>query len=186
MHEREEHEDDDERPVFMAGFSEFDDAGLRRAWMDAGECIAAAEKRIALWLRQPLSCSSSLRSGDHIEPGFIYLGERESLAFIAAMAAGILRYGPAFSFWVRKMGQRPEAPEEFEKVFLGHWQSAAEFAQHVLDQRDGSDEPERRDEEEPREEAEIDATIWAQDLQRRGEINVVPSPEGGVWVFRGW
>ena len=32
----------------------------------------------------------------------------------------------------------------------------------------------------------MDAKSWAQDLQRRGEINVVPNPQGGVWVFRGW
>ena len=187
MYEGEPDQDDDRPPVFMARISEVDDVGLRGTWMDAAEYIAEAEESIGLWLRHPLSRGSPVRDGDdHSEPGFLYLGDNESLAFIAEMAAGIVKHGPAFSFWVREMGNSPAALEEFEKVFLGQWKSAAEFTQHVLDERTCTEESERRDGEESRQDLEMDAKTWAQDLQRRGEINVVPNPQGGVWVFRGW
>ena len=187
MYEEEPDQDDDRAPVFMARISEVDDVGLRGTWMDAAEYIAHAEESIGLWLRHPLSRGSPVRDGDdHREPGFLYLGDNESLAFIAEMAAGIVKHGPAFSFWVREMGNSPDALEEFEKVFLGQWKSAAEFTQHVLDERTCAEESERRDGEESRQDLEMDAKTWAQDLQRRGEINVVPNPQGGVWVFRGW
>ena len=187
MYEGEPDQDDDRPPVFMARISDVDDVGLRGTWMDAAEYIAHAEESIGLWLRHPLSRGSPVRDGDdHREPGFLYLGDNESLAFIAEMAAGIVKHGPAFSFWVREMGNSPDALEEFEKVFLGQWKSAAEFTQHVLDERTCAEESERRDGEESRQDLEMDAKTWAQDLQRRGEIRVVPSPQGGVWIFRGW
>ena len=129
----------------------------------------------------------SWRDGnDHTDPGFLYVGDRESLRFIAEMAAGIARHGKAFAFWVREMGGSPEALAEFEKVFLGRWESAEEFAQRVLDEYAAVEDSERRESEETREDLPADAKSWAHDLQRRGEIDVVPNPQGGVWVFRGW
>ncbi len=186
MHEREPDDEDEQAPVYTARTSEVDDVGLRGAWMDAAEYIAHAEKSIGLWLRHPMSNGAAVRDGsDHTEPGFLYLGDNESLAFIAEMAAGILKHGPAFAFWVREMGGRPDAPGEFEKVFLGQWKSARDFAQHVLDDQ-AAEDSDRRDGEESHEDPPADAGSWAQDLQRRGEIRVVPNPQGGVWVFRGW
>jgi len=186
MHEREPDDEDEQPPVFTARTSEVDDVGLRGAWMDAAEYIAGAEKNIGLWLRHPMPNGTPVRDGnDHTEPGFLYLGDNESLAFIAEMAAGILRHGRAFSCWVREMGGRPEAGNEFEKVFLGQWKSATDFAQHVLDDH-AAEDSESRDGEESREDLPADAKSWARDLQRRGEIRVVPNPQGGVWVFRGW
>jgi antirestriction protein len=187
MHEREPDKDDERPLVFSARIGETDDIGLRGSWMDAAECIANSEESIALWLRSPLSRDSPLRDGtDHAEPGFLYLGDNESLTFIAEMAAGIAKHGPAFALWVRAMGNSPEIRDKFEKVFLGQWKSATEFAQHVLDERGRNGESEPHDSEESSETVEMDAKTWARDLQRRGEIKVVHNSQGGVWIFRGW
>jgi len=188
MHEREPDRDDEKFvPVYMASISETDDVGLRGSRMDAAEYIAAMEERIARRLSVPKSDKRSWRDGhDHTEPGFLYVGDREALRFIADMAAGIARHGQAFAFWVREMGGRPEALDEFEKVFLGQWESAEDFAQYVLDDHATAEDSERRESDEPREDLPADAKSWAHDLERRGEINVVPNPQGGVWVFRGW
>jgi hypothetical protein len=155
--------------------------------MDGAECIANAEESFGRWLRSPLSRGSPQRDGnDHAEPGFLYLGDRESLTFIGEMAAGIAKHGPAFALWVRAMGNSPESIAQFEKVFLGEWKSATEFTQRLLDERDSREESEPDDGEGSRESLDLDAASWAQDLQRRGEIKVVRNPEGGVWIFRGW
>jgi hypothetical protein len=187
MHEGEPSNEGEKRvPVYMARESNLDDVGLRGAWTDAAEFIAAMEESIGRRLSIPKFDTSSWRDGcDHTEPGFLYVGDRESLQFIAEMAAGIARHGKAFTFWVREMGGKPEALDEFEKVFLGQWESAEEFAQHVLDDRAG-EESERSGGEESFEDLPTDARTWARDLQRRGDIRVVPGPQGGVWVFRGW
>lgn len=188
MHEREPDEDDEKHvPVYMSSISEADDVGLRGSRMDAAEFIAAMEERIGRRLSIPKFDKSSWRDGhDHTEPGFLYVGDRESLQFIADMAAGIARHGQAFAFWVREMGGKPDALDEFEKVFLGPWESAEDFAQHMLNDLAGDENSERRESEEPRDDLPADAKSWAHDLLRRGEINVVPQPGGGVWVFRGW
>lgn len=188
MHEGEPDRDDEKLvPVYMASVSEADDVGLRGPRMDGAEFIAAMEERIGRRLSIPKSDKSSWRDGhDHTEPGFLYVGDRESLQFIAEMAAGIARHGKAFTFWVREMGGRPEAIDEFGRIFLGQWESAEEFAQHVLDDHTDDEDSERRESEEPREDLPDDAKSWAHNLQRRGEIKVVPSPHGGVWIFRGW
>ena len=187
MHEGEPNRDDEKLvPVYMASISEVDDVGLRGSRMNAAEYIAAMEERVGRRLSIPKFDRSSWRDGhDHTEPGFLYVGDRESLQFIAEMAAGIVRHGRAFALWVREMGGRPNALDEFEKVFLGQWESAEDFTQHVLDDR-GVEDSERRESEEPRGDLPDDAKSWARNLQRRGEIRVVPSPLGGVWVFRGW
>jgi hypothetical protein len=187
MHEREPDRDDEEHvPVYMTSISEVDDIGLRGSRMDAAEYIAAMEERIARRLGIPKFDKSSWRDGhDHTEPGFLYVGDRESLQFIADMAAGIAKHGQAFAFWVRELAGKPEALDEFERVFLGQWESAEEFAQHVLADR-GVEDSERREDEESSEDPPMDAKSWARDLRRRGEIKIVFSPEGGVWIFRGW
>ena len=111
MHEREPNGDDEKpMPVYMTSISEADDVGLRGSRMDAAEYIAAMEERIARRLSVPKFDKSAWRDGhDHTEPGFLYVGDRESLQFIAEMAAGIARHGKAFTFWVREMGGGPEA-----------------------------------------------------------------------------
>jgi hypothetical protein len=188
MHEGEPDRDDEEPvPVYMTSVGRTDDVGLRGERMDAAEYIADMEERVSRRLSIPRSDKRSWRDGhDHTDPGFLYVGDRESLQFIAEMAAGIARYGQAFAFWVREMGGRPEALDEFEKVFLGQWESAEEFAQHVLDEHATAEYSERCESEEPSENLPTDAQSWAHDLERRGEIDVVPNPRGGVWVFRGW
>lgn len=182
--------DDDQEgpgPIYNARTSQRSDGGLRGEWLDAAEHIAEVEGSIALWLAHPRSRTSPVRDGrDHLEPAFLYLGDRTSPAFIAETAAGITKHGEAFSFWAREMASGRAALEAFEKVFLGHWPSATEFAQHVIDEQRGDEDSGHRDDEEPREDAEMDAESWARDLQRRGEISVVPNPTGGVWIFRGW
>lgn len=188
MHEREPGKDKERLWVFTDCVKEVDDAGHRAAWMDAAEVIADTEESRAFFFNDPLSRTDdrARKGGDRFEPRFLYVGDRESLAFMAETAAGIIKHGQAFAFWVREMGGRPDALDEFEKVFIGHWKSADEFTQYVLDDRAAAENTERRDDEESREDRPTDAKTWARDLQRRGEIRVVPSPLGGVWVFRGW
>jgi len=187
MHEREPDKDKERQWVFTDCISEVDDAGHRAAWMDAAEVIADTEEVRAFFFHDPLSrIGPARKSRDRFEPRFLYVGDRESLAFMAETAAGIIKHGQAFAYWVREMGGKPDALDEFEKVFLGHWKSAEDFTRHVLDDHAGTEESERRDDEDSGHDLEMDARSWAQDLQRRGEIRVVPNPQGGVWIFRGW
>lgn len=185
MHEREPSSNEDRLWVFTDCVKAVDDAGHRAAWMEAAEMIADNEQGRAFYFNDPLSRTDrSYKRDDRVEPRFLYVGDRQSLAFMAETAAGIIRHGEAFACWVREIGGRPDSPEEFEKAFLGHWKSAEEFTQHALDERVAADS--EGDGEEPREDLPIDAESWSRDLQRRGEIRVVPSPLGGVWIFRGW
>jgi len=187
MHEREPGKDKERLWVFTDCISEVDDAGHRAAWMDAAEVIADTEEVRAFFFHDPLSSIGPARkSRDRFEPRFLYVGDRESLAFMAETAAGIIKHGQAFAFWVREMGGKPDELDEFEKVFLGHWKSAEDFTQHVLDDRSVTEDSKHVDSETSGEDVPADAKSWACDLQRRGEIRVVPGPQGGVWVFRGW
>jgi hypothetical protein len=184
MHEKSEEGEAPQGAIFTAGTVEADDVGLRGAWIAAAQQIAGTEQEVATWLtlRRSVGC----KAADELRPGFLYLGRREALAFIAAAVVGILTYGPSFAHWVQASGGDPCALAEFEKVYLGSWPSVEQFTEYLLKEREQDDGAEAEPAEEPPEEAALDAAQWAADLQRRGEIRVVDDPAGGVWIFRGW
>ena len=184
MHERELDEDEEKQPpIFVAGISKRKDGDLRAAWTDAAQYIADTERRIALWMRH-LSALSEESGRDETRPGFLCVGDRSSLGFIGAMAAGLIEHGQAFAAWARQAGSDPDMFSRFKDAYLGQWESAEQFAEQMLEylRPDGT---EQSDTGESRPDSHGDAQELAHELQQRGDISVIENPEGGVWIFRG-
>lgn len=182
MYEGEPNEDNEELPpIFTAKVG--DDGGLRGDWMDTAEYIADTEEKIALWWRHPASRGTPVRDGqDHLDPGFVLLGNRESLAFIGETASGITEHGQAFVAWARHVGGDPEELRRFQDAYLGRWETAEQFVSEVLAELG----PILAEGPEADQQMRVlnDVAELAQELQRRGDIWTAPTPDGGVWVFR--
>ena len=185
MHERELDEDEEKQPpIFVAGISKRKDGDLRAAWMDAAQYIADTERGIASWIRH-LSALSEESGRDETRPGFLCVGDRSSLGFIGAMAAGLIEHGQAFAAWARQAGSDPDMFSRFKDAYLGQWESAEQFAEQMLEYFRPADHMEQSAADESRPDLHADAEELAQELQRRGDISVIENPEGGVWIFRG-
>ena len=72
--------------------------------------------------------------------GALRLDEFESLADVARIAKGIAEHGPAFAAWAEHVGTDSEALDEFEDAYMGEWESAADFAEEMLDDTGQIDE----------------------------------------------
>lgn len=181
MHEWEP-EEEDERPIFTAKVGS--DGGLRGDWMDTAEYIADTEGKIALWWRNPATRGSPVRDGqDHLEPAFVLLGSRESLAFIGETVSGITEHGDPFAAWARHVGGDPEELRRFDDAYLGRWESTEAFVGQLLDEvgpviTEGADGDHQL-------RVLTNAVELAEELQRRGDICAIKNPEGGVWIFKG-
>ena len=184
MYEGDPDEDDEEQPpIYIAEVG--DDGGLRGAWMDTAEYIADTEESLALWLQHPVSLGSEVRDGhDHAEPGFLYLGDRDALAFIAEMVSGIVECGQAFAAWARHADSGSDAVGRFKQSFLGRWESVDQFVEQLLKDLGASEGDDPSVPEGSHSEPSHDPAMVAQALQQRGAIRVIPNPNGGVWVFR--
>jgi hypothetical protein len=183
MHERRLKEDDEEiLPALTARVC--DDGGLPGDWMETAENIADAEERIALRWRNPMSRSFPVRDGrDHLEPGFVLLGSRKSLAFIGETVSGITEHGEVFAAWARHVRGDPKELQRFADAYLGRWESVEAFIGQVLDELPpvitaGADGDHQLG-------VLTNAVELADELQRRGDICAIDNPEGGVWIFRG-
>jgi len=181
-----EPDDDDEEEQPPVSFTRFgDDGGLRSDWLETAEFIAATERHFAMRAHNPAIPACPMRDGhDHLEPAFVLLGGQASLAFVGEATTGIIERGEAFAAWVRDVGESPDATQRFDESYLGRWESVEAFAKHMLetsrptddDSQDGTDVPRRAERPDP--------AKLAAELQRRGAIRAIPSPQGGVWLFR--
>lgn len=187
MYEGEPDEQATQRRVHFADLSNYDDGGLEGAQLETAECVAYSEQRIDTRFRRSAGGKAD-KARIIVQEQFapLYFGDATSLKFIGEVAAGILEHGPAFAAWACCVGKNFELLARFSDSYLGHWRSAGEFTQHILDDRGCTEESEHRDGEESCQGLQMDAETWARDLQRRGEISVMRNPRGGVWVFRGW
>jgi hypothetical protein len=185
MHERRPNRDAERLPIYVAESREPDERELRNAWADAAQFIAETERYIGAGLARDSLNGEESRGRDERTPGFLYVGERASLAFIAAVAAGIIEHGQAFVAWARQTDGSPDTLSRFKDAFLGSWESAEDFAGQMLAYLHRADETELHTTGESRPDLADKAEQLAQELQQRGDISVIANPEGGVWIFRG-
>lgn len=172
--------EEDDRPIYVANDRE--DGGLRDDWREVAEVIANIEGGMALRRLRRRRAGLDLPDGDQLQPGFIMVGRRASLAAIAEATTGIIEHGQAFAAWADLVGDDPEALRHFDKAFLGSWDSAAEFAKQLTAELGPLTADESEDDQQFR--MLLLANELAEELQRRGVICAIPNHRGGVWVFR--
>ena len=149
----------------------------RRSW-------SAPSRRC--WSARPFREPRSGRSTTTTASACCDIDEFESLAAVAKVAKGIAEHGPAFAAWAAHVGTDSERLDEFEDAYMGEWESAAAFAEEMLEDMGHIEEIMRGVPEHLAPYVQIDYEGFARDLVRNGELATLEKPDGGIYVFRNW
>jgi hypothetical protein len=179
MHERESDKECESVPALPPTIA--DDGDLRRDWVETAEYIADVESRIGDHWQWQATEGHGPPEDDSSRPGFVIVGRRAYIDFVATVASGITEHGQAFAAWAQLVKDSTEL-RHFEEAYLGRYESVEHFALAVLAELGPQllDEPSENGQlrvvSNPRELAAL--------LLQRGDIRVVSYLESGVFVFR--
>lgn len=159
-------------------------------WLAADQSEAALNEGIQRMLRRsPIG----RRNGRSVEDwaiaaqrdfGAFKLSAFDDLAWVSAVAGGIVKYGEAFAAWAPHQ-ESTDALDAFVDVFLGEHRSLAAFGQSQIEAL-GMDRQLRQSiPNHLRRHTRIDASLLARDLVNSGAAWVHPSGDGGLWAYRG-
>ncbi len=177
--------------LYIASLADYNAGRLHGIWVDASADVEDIQSEI----RTMLSRSPELRTegedyGDwaiHDYQGFgvAQVHEHDDLDVVHALAVGIQAHGEAFSAWADVNDDDRARWELFEEAYLGEYDSVAAYGEQIIEEMGWQDEIDRVLPESVSRYVRIDGDALAQDMWLSGEMQVVHSPNGGVWVFLG-
>jgi antirestriction protein len=170
--------------IYVASLADYVDGRLHGAWLDVSGDVEELEREIAAMLAaSPLPGAEEWAIHDYEGFGPLRLGEYESLAVVAALAEGIDRHGAAFAHWVALHGRLEDAPlEEFEQVYLGHWDSLSALADELWDDMGYQQAIDAALPESLQPYVKFDAEAYGRDLELGGDV-MTSEGDGGTYVF---
>jgi antirestriction protein len=117
--------------------------------------------------------------------GPLRLDEYETLGTVSRLASGMAEHGLAFAHWAAHVGSDDQdALERFEDSYRGHFESARDYAEQLLDDIGILDELERAVPESFAAYVAVDIDGFARDMELSGDITTSEG-DGGVYVFDG-
>jgi antirestriction protein len=170
--------------IYVASLSDYNTGRLHGAWIDAAHQAEQLHDEVAAMLeRSPEPGAEEWAIHDYEGFGPLRLSEYESLERIGVLAEGIAEHGPAFAHWIALTASDEADPSQaFEDLYLGHWSSLDEYAEHLLADLGYDELLERGVPENLRPYVSLDFAAYARDLEFGGDI-VVSKGDGGVYVF---
>jgi antirestriction protein len=176
--------------IYVASLSDYNAGTLHGAWLDADQAVDAIEDGIAAMLAaSPTPQAEEWAIHDYNDFGGVDLGEHESLALVAKVAAGLAAYGEAFASWARLVGRDPGELERFEDAYLGNWESLSTYAEGLLDNLGVTAELTRLVEQNLGEHLALyvhwDYEALGRDLDYGGDIRTQERDDGSLDVFEG-
>src|SRR5438876_2219112 len=124
-----------ERPrIYVASLSDYNDGILHGVWInadqEADELYGAVEAMLEE-SEQPWAEEWAIHDYEGFGP--LHLSEYESLDTISRVALGITEHGLAFAAWASLSGDEVETHRRFDEAYRGHWPSAVDYAEELLD-----------------------------------------------------
>lgn len=172
--------------IYVASLSDYNAGRLHGAWIDAGQEPEQIETEIVWMLKQsPEPIAEEWAIHDHDGFRGVQLSEYEPIQRVSRIARGILEHGPAFAAWVNHTGHDEQTWERFEDCYLGAWPSRREFAEETLADLgfDKLIEEHVPDHFVPY--VRFDADAYISDVELNGDLTIIDSPDGMVFVFSG-
>lgn len=182
--------------IYVASLTDYNNGILHGTWLEAAVEPDELQAGITAMLKES---PTTRRYGEpaeewaiHDHEGFgpLRIGEYHSPEWITKAANGITEHGMAFAAWLanghgnlEELEDSERFEEQFEEQFLGHWDSAVDYAGQLLDDFGLEEAIDRAVPEGLRSYVRIDSESFAHDLELGGDITVIDDPEGGVWVF---
>lgn len=127
--------------IYVASLSDYNAGRLHGAWLDADQDVDELDAGIQAMLAdspEPAAEEWAIHDYDGFEG--IALGEYESLATVARLAAGVAEHGEPFAVWANHVGTGyPEELDRFEECYLGTFDTAEDFGQYLCEDMLGVD-----------------------------------------------
>jgi antirestriction protein len=174
--------------IWVGSWSDYNNGRLHGDW------IAADREDDAIWadIRAMLARSPTARqTGEAAEEWGIFdaedfgplrIGEQESITWVSKVARGIAEHGLAYAAYADVM-QDEQALAGFEDDYLGQFDSTEAYVEQLVADVGYDELLDRVVPEQLRPYVRIDVAALARDMQLGGDIHVVPTGEGGVWIF---
>lgn len=171
--------------VWIGSLADYNNGHLHGDWVDAA--VEADELEAAAWAILSTSQEPAAEEWaifDYDGFGVWKVGEYESLALVARVARGIAEHGLAFAAWADLVGDDLGRLDDFAEAYLGEYDSAEAWADEVMDDLGYRQQLEELPGDIARY-VQLDTGQWARDAWLGGDITVVATPEGRVWIFDG-
>lgn len=169
--------------VWIGSWADYNEGRLHGDWCDA------AVDTETLWVDVQAILSTSQDPSaedfgifDHDGFGGYQPGESDPLEHVAMVARGIAEHGPPFAAWAELHGGDPSMLDGFTDAYLGEYESAAAWAKAVADELDIKSSLDTLDEF-VRRYVSIDYAAIARDARFGGDVYLIDTPHGGVFVF---
>lgn len=169
--------------IYVASLADYNNGTLHGRWIDAAREPEAIYADIKSMLAQsPEENAEEFAIHDYDQFGACRIEEFDSIELVSRIARGIKEHGAAFAAWAHTHHGESEYLDNFEEAYLGHYDSTHAFSEQMADDLGYTDELAKLPESlQPY--VHFDSAALASDMEIGGDINVVPAPSGGVWIF---
>lgn len=123
------------RPRFWAAcLASYNNGILHGEWIDANQHTDHVHHDIqTMLLDSPIPGAEEHAIHDYEQFGPIRLSEYESPETVARLGQGLAEHGEAFGHWAEAVGTSSDQLADFDQHYLGHWDSLANYAEHLID-----------------------------------------------------
>lgn len=169
--------------IYVASLADYNNGKLHGIWIDAAREPEAIYADInAMLARSSEENAEEFAIHDYDQFGTCRLEEFDSIELVSRIARGIKEHGEAFSAWAELHDGAPDRLDDFSDAYLGQYASAQAFAEQMADDLGYTDELAKLPESlQPY--IHFDSAALARDMEMGGDIDVVPDPSGGSWIF---
>lgn len=169
--------------IYVASLADYNNGTLHGRWIDAARETEAIYADIKAMLAQSREeDAEEFAIHDYDQFGTCRIQEFDSIERVSRIARGIKEHGAAFAAWADAHDGDSEYLDNFEEAYLGHYDSAQAFAEQMADDLGYTDELAKLPES-LQCYIHFDGAALARDMELGGDIDVVPDPSGGVWIF---
>lgn len=169
--------------IYVASLSDYNDGRLHGSWVDAAQEPDQLVEAVEAMLRASrVPGAEEWAIHDYEGFGPLGLSEHESLEQISQLGQGIAAFGEAFAAFAGLDDGDGLDPTSFEARYQGRWDCLAAYADGLLDELGAAEAMERLPDW-LQAYVRVDYEQFARDLELGGDVCVVGTSDGGVFVF---
>ena len=167
--------------IYVASLSDYNAGRLFGTWIEADQDYQEISEQVTEMLsRSREDVAEEWAIHDYEGFGPLHLSEYESLETVARLGRGIAEHGEAFAGWAVQLDRAEwDRLDRFEDSYLGHWSSAEDYAENLLE--DIGIDLDEIGPEMLQPYIRVDLEAFARDLSY--DLTIVEAQDGGVHVF---
>jgi hypothetical protein len=174
--------------IWLASLTDHEWGVRHGAWVSANQEVSGiradldgmlARSPTARRNGQPVSAWAIFYSADF---GSYQVRQHDSLHWLSQIGRGIAQHGAPFAGWANLIHD-PDQLADFDTAYLGQYDSLHAYIEQSVNDLGYDQLLDRAVPAGIRPYVKIDLAATANDLVRGGDLQVVSTPAGGVWIF---